>query len=135
LTGNGFANRITGDLGNDTMNSGGGKDSFIYRSTSESPPNGGSRDVIIGFNPGTSSTAVDRIDLSAIDANTSKAGNQKFKFIGTKAFSGKGQLRIRKSGSGILLEGNTTGYTSAEFEILLQGVGRTSAFTKKDFKL
>lgn len=36
---------------------------------------------------------VDRIDVSAIDANALAAGNQAFSFIGTAAFSAAGQIR------------------------------------------
>jgi Ca2+-binding RTX toxin-like protein len=134
LTGNGSANRLTGGKGKDMLRGGGGRDTFAYRLAAESPANA-NRDQILDFNPGTASTFVDRIGLAAIDADASRGGNQAFKFIGTNAFSKKGQLRLKKTPAGILVQGNTQGATGADFEILLKGLSNTGAFTAKDFKL
>ncbi len=85
--------------------------------------------------PGTASTAVDKIDLSALDANSQTNGNQAFKFIGTQAFNGtKGAIRLKKSGKNIIVQGDTDGNKAADFEILLKNV-KTSRVTAKDFKL
>ncbi|MEH2435258.1 MAG: hypothetical protein V7K25_13560 [Nostoc sp.] len=59
----------------------------------------------------------DRIDLSTIDANSNITGNQAFTFIGTRPFSAVGQIRYAAG----ILQGNTAGNLSAEFEIGLRG--------------
>ena len=55
---------------------------------SDSPTGSTGRDLIRDFVRGT-----DDIDLSGMDANTGKSGDQAFTFIGTKAVSAEGQLR------------------------------------------
>jgi hypothetical protein len=92
--------------------------------------------VISDFNPGTASSAVDKIDLLTIDADTSKGGNQAFTFRGTKAFNGAGQVRLKKSGSNVIIQGNTGGSAAPEFEIVLKGLGSNiGQIAKTDFKL
>ncbi|MEH2166111.1 MAG: hypothetical protein V7K41_05430 [Nostoc sp.] len=72
------------------------------------------QDAIADF-VGNGILAGDRIDLSTIDANSIKEGNQAFTFIGSRAFSGIGQIRY----SGDILQGSNDGDLSAEFEIRL----------------
>ena len=74
LTGNSLANRIQGGAVADTLTGGGGRDTFVYTSLADSK--GTAKDVIKGFKVKGSSR--DLIDLSAIDANTKKAGNNAF---------------------------------------------------------
>ena len=124
LTGDGKANRLAGGKGKDKLKGRSGKDTFAYRYSSESPL--GQRDEILDFNPGTASSAVDKIDVSAMDAKSGKNGNQAFTFRGTKAFNGKGQLRLKLTSKGIVIQGNTGGTTAPEFEILLKGLTRTA---------
>lgn len=133
LTGNGGANRLTGGKGKDRLKGGKGKDTIAYRQSSESLP--ATRDEVLDFNPGKASTSVDTIDLSAIDAKTGVNGNQAFKFRGTKAFTGAGQVRLKKTSKGIVIQANTGGSKAPEFEILLKGLKDTSKITAKDFKL
>ncbi len=135
LAGNAAANRLSGGKGKDKLKGGKGKDVFRLPPYQGKPEGQSKRDVIADFKPGKASSAVDKIDVSAIDANASKNGNQAFNFIGSNAFSKRGQLRITTTGSGLLIQGNTKGSTGADFEILLNGLSNTSAFTKKDFKL
>ena len=78
---------------------------------------------------------VDKIDLSAMDARKSKNSNQAFTFRGTKALNGPGQLRLKLTGKGIVIQGNTGGTLAPEYEILLKGLTSTSDITAKDFKL
>ena len=83
-----------------------------------------SRDIITDFINGT-----DRIDLSAIDANTLAGGNNAFTFIGTGVFSGggaagaagAGQLRYSFAGTDTLVEGDVNGDGTADFQIQLTG--------------
>jgi hypothetical protein len=61
-----------------------------------------------------SSVEMDKIDLSAIDANTAIAGNQAFSYIGAAAFSGAaGELHF----AGGFVEGDINGDTIADFKI------------------
>ena len=73
------------------------------------------RDVIQDF----SESDNDLIDLSRIDADTAKSGNQAFKFIGGNEFSHvAGELRFA---SGIL-SGDRNGDGIADFQVALTGV-------------
>ena len=137
-TGNGAANIITGNAsnnvlsglgGNDTINGGNGNDNltgaagadlltgglnadtFIYLATL-AHSNGATRDTINDFTSGS-----DRINLSAIDANTGVGGNQAFIFRGGLAFNGTGQVRY----AGGILEANVNGDLAADFQIQLSG--------------
>lgn len=134
LKGNALGNVFTGGKGADKVTGGKGKDTFRLRLASESPAGSG-RDTVMDFNPGSASSAVDKIDLSAIDAKSAVNGNQAFTFRGTKAFTGAGQLRLKKTSKGIVIHGNTGGSNAPEFEILLKGLSSTSKITAKDFKL
>lgn len=66
---------IGGNAGADTLHGGSGSDTFVYFAAADSPLS--APDVIDDFFPGA-----DRIDLSAIDADTTQAGQQHFNFVG-----------------------------------------------------
>jgi Ca2+-binding RTX toxin-like protein len=135
LTGDGGKNRLAGGKSKDILRGGKGKDTFAYLRLDDSPAGSANRDEIADFDPGSSSSAVDKIDLSAIDANPSKNGNQAFVFIGTNGFSGKkGQLKIKKSGGNVIVQADTNGNKAADLEILLKGV-KISKLRANDFKL
>ncbi|MFN6452101.1 MAG: calcium-binding protein [Nostoc sp. EfeVER01] len=106
---------ISGGAGTDSLTGGAGNDIFDFNSVSDSPP-GLSRDVITDF-VGNGIFVGDQIDLSTIDANSSVAGNQAFTFIGAGVFSAARQVRY----SGGILQANTDGDLSAEFEIRFKG--------------
>ncbi|MBX3325141.1 MAG: calcium-binding protein [Nitrospira sp.] len=110
--GNGDDLMYGGD-GADVQNGGLGADLFIFDGLSESPAGAGLRDTIIGFN----GAAGDVIDLIDVDANLLVGGNQTFKWIGSSAFTGAGQLRY----SGGVLKGNVDSDSTPEFEIALVG--------------
>ena len=75
----------------------------------------------------------DVVYLSPVDANTNMAGDQKFAFIGTSAFSKTaGQLRYEVTGKDAILMGDVNGDGLADFKVLLQGV---SSFQVSDFLL
>ncbi|MCC5662991.1 hypothetical protein LC653_03330, partial [Nostoc sp. CHAB 5784] len=107
--------RLIGGTGTDRLTGGLGNDVFKFNSVSDSPT-GLSRDVITDF-VGNGNLPGDRIDLSTIDANSNIGGNQAFTFIGSNAFFAVGQIRY----AGGILQGNTAGNLSAEFEIQLTG--------------
>ncbi|MEH1900121.1 MAG: hypothetical protein V7L04_01535 [Nostoc sp.] len=115
LFGVGGNDTLNGGPGKDTLYGGSGNDVFKFNSVSDSQP-GLLRDVINDF-VGNGNLPGDQIDLSTIDANSNIPGNQAFTYIGTRAFSAPGQIRY----SGGILQGNTTGNLSPEFEIQLVG--------------
>jgi hypothetical protein len=82
-------------------------------------------DVIKGWNAG------DRIDLSKVDADTAKAGNQAFAFLGTAAFntadSTIGELRYETTTSGVFVFGDHNGDGVADFVIRVDGVSSLAA--------
>ena len=109
--------RLTGGVGKDLLQGGVDADSFVFTSIADSVVGAG-RDTIDDFQQGA-----DRVDLSAIDADMSAAGDQAFSFIGSAAFShAAGQLRQGSDGAGnTVIEGDVQGDGVADFQILLKG--------------
>jgi Ca2+-binding RTX toxin-like protein len=131
-TGNTLANAITGGAGNDTLiggtgadklTGGAGADRFVFSAADLA-----TQDEIMDF----SHAQADKIDLSAIDANSSASGDQAFAFIGTGAFTGvKGQLHYSGSGP-LILSGDMNGDGIADFSIK---VDTTVGLVSGDFVL
>ena len=113
---------LMGYLGTDQLWGGQGADRFIMSDMS-------ARARIMDFEHG-----IDRIDLSALDANSLMAGDEAFNFIGTADFSGvAGELRIGgNSSAGYSLYGDTNGDHLADVVIAL---GSVSNVTASDFLL
>ena len=61
---------------------------------------GANRDVVIGFDH-----LVDDIELMGIDANTAIAGDQAFRWVGTAALTGAGQVGFFTSGGNTIIRG------------------------------
>jgi Ca2+-binding RTX toxin-like protein len=138
LTGNAGANalgggagndRLTGGLGHDTLTGGAGNDVFDFNALNESAVGAGNRDVITDFQSG-----LDDIDLAGIDADAGRAGDQGFKFIGSRGFSGKaGELHyqtIDQAGTAndmTVVSGDTNGDGVADFEIQIAGIVQLSS--------
>ncbi|MEH3036972.1 MAG: DUF642 domain-containing protein [Sphingomonas adhaesiva] len=124
IDGLGGNDSITGGYGRDTLTGGAGRDVFRYESKLDSGIGTLTRDVITDFTRGE-----DRIDLSAIDANSSlfAPGNQAFTFLSKAgaAFTGAGQLRFAYQSIGgkeyTIVEGNTDSGRLADFSIALLG--------------
>lgn len=135
LFGNSLVQTITGSAGNDSLSGGGGGDVLIGNGGTDNltgglgadrfrfllpadSPVGVGRDSVIGF----VAAEADRIDLSAIDANTQLAGDQGFIFRGSAAFTGaRGELRFDVSGADVIVQGSIAGTVPA-FEIRVAGV-------------
>lgn len=127
LSGAAGADRLVGGLGDDTLSGGAGRDvllggdgadTFAYASDAETKLDAAKRDVIKDFVTGT-----DVIDLSAIDANAGKDGNQKFSFLGESDFTGNaGELVYRAGENHVTVFGDTDGDGSADFAIKLAGI-------------
>ncbi|MDD5229047.1 MAG: hypothetical protein PHD53_09595, partial [Methylococcales bacterium] len=123
--------RLTGGAGFDELTGGKGADKFVYSSITDAPLDSHSTEVITDF----SHNDKDKIDLSAIDANTSVPKNQAFsKPVMGSEFSGvfekAGQLFFETS-TGILY-GNVDVDGVADFAIQLSGV---SSLVASDFVL
>ncbi|HEX8528142.1 calcium-binding protein [Allosphingosinicella sp.] len=116
ISGLGGADVLIGDLGADLLTGGTGNDVFTYLLAIDSAP--GSADRITDFVSGA-----DKIDLSAIDANSTTEGtNEAFTFIGTGAFTNQaGQLRYEVDGSQMHVYGDTNGDGIADLHIIVNG--------------
>jgi hypothetical protein len=74
--------------------------------------------VVLDFLAGT-----DRLDLAGVDADTTIAGDQAFRFVGTAAFAGTpGELGFFASNGNTIVHGSNDGNTADEFQIQLSGL-------------
>ncbi len=116
LFGYGGNDILYGAAGADRLIGGSGADTFVYRSLRDSSPLATRQDTILDF----SGKAGDKVDLSAIDADSGKAGDQAFAFIGTLGFTGKaGQLRYEKTAGDTYIYADADGDKTADFVLHL----------------
>jgi D-alanyl-D-alanine carboxypeptidase len=115
---------MSGGKGRDFLTGGAGRDVFDFDSVCESGKTDSTRDVITDF-----AHRQDKIDLSGIDANSQRRGDQHFNFIGDAAFSGKsGQLHfylLDEAGTAsdrTIIEGDINGDLKADFQIEVSGL-------------
>jgi Ca2+-binding RTX toxin-like protein len=128
LHGDGGNDVLVGGLGRDEMWGGLGLDNFVF-STGDSAVARGSADWIHDF----SSAEKDRIDLSAIDADSTLGDDQAFNFIGSAAFGNHaGELHYAYAGGYTYVEGDINGDGAADFAIRLDG---SIALSGADFLL
>jgi serralysin len=118
LAGGNGADKLTSLAGNDTLLGGLGADIFKYVSTDDSGVAVKTRDTITDFKHSES----DKIDLSAIDANSSLPNDQSFTYIETKIFSKDATAQLRLDPKTGILYGSTNADNTPEFSILLSGV-------------
>lgn len=116
IVGGSGADRLIGGRGQDTLTGGGGKDVFVF-GKGHTTASRKTADYITDF----SGKRGDRIDISAIDADVRKSGNQKFAFIGTSEFSKPGQVRYEKTKKETYVLLNTDNDKAAEGVIKLKG--------------
>ncbi|PZQ47115.1 MAG: protease [Rhodovulum sulfidophilum] len=136
LRGGGASDVLQGGAGADILIGGVGADTFVLAAANFSLPM--ARDVIragdgaLAFE-GIGAAAGDRIDVSAIDANTTIAGNQAFGF-GTA--TGTGRLWLTNSGSNTLVNFNNDGDGAIDFQLVIEdGATLASAYRAGDFIL
>ena len=124
LNGQGGNDVLIGGAGRDAMKGGGGDDTFKLLGLTDSGVGGATRDVIRDFEQGH-----DRIDLSAIDANSHTSGDDAFTFVGTAAFSHTaGELRQYTTSSGnTIVAGDVDGDGRTDFQIAVNGAHALSA--------
>jgi Ca2+-binding RTX toxin-like protein len=112
LTGGAGKDSLFGGGGGDTLTGGSGADSFVFKLKGDSHAT--AFDTITDF----SGAGGDRINVSAMDADSSIAKNQSFDFIGAKAFSGDaGELRYVNSSGGTDVYADTNGDKTADFTL------------------
>ena len=126
LNGSDGNDTLIGNAGNDVLTGGIGADIFKFNATSIA----NTQDTVNDFEVG-----VDKIDLSAIDANTAKTGNNAFLSITVgdaflNAFVNSADLYFDSTSH--ILYGNNDSDASADFAILLVGIATLS---KTDFVL
>ena len=140
LTGNTFGQTIAGSAGNDILAGGGGGDVLVGNGGTDSLTGGFGLDQFRFLLPGDSAVGAgrdsvigfvaaqgDRIDLSAIDANTLLAGDQAFVFRGSAAFTGaRGEIRLLPLGADVIVQGTISGAVVA-FEIRVAGLTTLAA--------
>ena len=119
LSGSAGNDRLIGGAGKDRLIGGVNGDHFIFEKASDSTQT--ARDVIVEFEDN-----IDKIDLTAIDANTKNGSaiNDAFVYIGANGsfFTGvAGQLRSYWSPNGWVLEGDTNGDKKADFAFEVHG--------------
>ncbi|MAW85991.1 MAG: hypothetical protein CMJ42_05615 [Phyllobacteriaceae bacterium] len=118
LLGNNGNDTLRGRAGRDILYGGNDDDTFAYFSVADAGLLFADRDRIQDFSNGD-----DRIDLSAVDADTGTAGNQAFTYVG-RFFSGTaGELRSYENVGLTFIEGDVDGDGSADFRIELLGTG------------
>ena len=122
LVGGNNGDYLYGGYGADTLLGGNGNDFFVFLDTRDTG------DKITDFSVGS-----DKIDLLAIDANITAAGNQAFSFAGnTTALTAYSVIYFQQGGN-TFVQVDTDGITStAELQIELTGV---LALTAADFVL
>ncbi|QRM28922.1 PQQ-dependent sugar dehydrogenase [Microvirga sp. VF16] len=127
LSGNAGNDRLYGDLGRDTLvggpdkdwlSGGSGADVFRWQSIGSVGSALSRADVVHDF----SRSAQDHLDLSRIDANALRGGNQAFAFIGNAEFTAAGQVRYEAAGSETRVLLNTDADLAAEGIIRLSGI-------------
>ncbi len=116
LSGGAGSDKIYGGQGADDLYGGSGLDVFQFKTLADSFNSAPARDTIFDF----SVSDGDLIDLSVIDANGKTPGDEAFKFVGTKAFSGaSGELRYVKQASDTYIYADVNGDKTADFAIHL----------------
>jgi serralysin len=120
---------IYGGPGADQLGGSSDSDTFAYRTTEDSEVSSGS-DTIFDFVSGD-----DKVDLSAIDADSNVEGNQAFLFIGDSAFNNvAGELRafIGTDGFTTYVQADVNGDGVADLEIR---IGQPVSLQLVDFVL
>ncbi len=117
LEGGAGADKLDGGVGQDALLGGSGGDRFVWRTVAETASVAGSADRVLDFTGADG----DLLDLSRIDADATRSGNQSFAFIGSSAFSAPGQIRLERAGNETLILLNTDRDTAAEAVIALAG--------------
>jgi Ca2+-binding RTX toxin-like protein len=118
LYGDAGRDTILGSTGKDWLSGGSEADVFRWPSIGAVGSAQSRADVVRDF----SHSAQDHLDLSRIDANALRGGNQAFAFIGKGEFTAAGQVRYEVAGSEARVFLNTDSDHDAEGTIRLAGI-------------
>lgn len=110
-----FADRIDAGAGLDTLDGGKGKDVFVF-DLGDSAAVQADADIIENFN-----VKQDRIDLSIIDTNAAKDGDQGFKFFGSGDLGSKPGVSFEKIAGQTIVSIDSDGDATADMLIVLDG--------------
>jgi hypothetical protein len=110
-----FADKIDGGAGVDALDGGKGKDVFVF-DLGDTGATATDADVISNFN-----VKQDTIDLSAIDTNSVKDGDQAFKFYGSDDFGTKPGINFEKVAGQTFVNIDSDGDATADMVIVLDG--------------
>jgi Ca2+-binding RTX toxin-like protein len=123
------ADTIIGGPGRDELVGDQGADTFVYLAATDSRAGIARRDFINGFERNR-----DHIDLSLIDTDPSRPGDQAFRFIGSAAFSGRpAELAVLNyGGNWCIVAADLDGDRQADFQIF---VNQASTLGRGDFFL
>ena len=112
--------KLNGGLGADKLHGGDGADVFIFSTVGDSALS--ARDTVFAFTHG-----IDKLDLSAIDADATRAGNQAFHAVDDgMIFASPGDLNITHEGFNALVQGDVDGDGVWDFQIMMaMGMGIT----------
>lgn len=120
---------LRGGGGNDKLTGGNGADKFVFANFLDSGTSEGDLDKILDLRRGEG----DKIDLSQIDANTNRRGDQAFTFIGQAEYAHRpGELGFTIFGDDIIIGGDTNGDGESDFLIVVQDL---SLLKQTDFIL
>ncbi len=124
ISGEDGADLIVGGAGADVLIGGAGADRFVVAALSDSQFGDGG-DLVVDFQPG-----VDRIDLTAVDANTVAAGDQAFVFVAAfTGVAGQATLTYDAAAGRTVLSGDVDGDGRADLVLSLLGeVGASAGF-------
>lgn len=118
LHGGAGRDKLTGGSGHDILYGDRGADTFVFKDSTDSKVAAAGRDTIMDFSHGQH----DKINLHAIDADTTRHGNQDFHLGHGSHFHGDaGELIVSTKGSETFVKGDTNGDGKADFSIELHG--------------
>jgi Ca2+-binding RTX toxin-like protein len=113
---------LVGGPGSDLLVGGAGADRLVLVAATDSTPR--DPDRIVRLEP-----ALDRIDLSAIDAVAATTADDAFRWLGTAPFTAAGQLRYRVAGGAAWVEANVDADLDPELVLRIDGVDTLTAAT------
>lgn len=130
LFGGGGHDTLIGGEGADTLDGGAGSDRFILGAGADTviigPDDSGggpkTRDKIFNFTSG-----LDTIDLSTIDADPTRAGDQAFAFVGTTGSDEPGAIHIQSYANMTIVSANLDDVPGADIQLQIGGGGILNA--------
>ncbi|HCQ64885.1 MAG TPA: hypothetical protein DIU07_06830 [Rhodobacteraceae bacterium] len=115
IQGNSGEDEITGGRGRDLITGGKGADTFVFTDAEDSRPGSKKRDTITDFEDG-----IDKLDFSAIDADSATAWNDPLRFLGHAEFTGTpGEIRYSHGSESSMIKIDLDGDKSPDMKIKL----------------